>query len=320
MAAPAPSLSARCIAEVVGTFLLVFFGCGAVHVAILTGALAGLWQVAVVWGVAIMVAIYLVGGISGAHINPAVTVALAAWGRFAWRDAAAYIAAQLVGAFAAAAMLFLLFNPLLADKERVKGVVRGQPGSEITAMCYGEYFPDPGRMAQGTDPYKREDHERLNALVPETSAIAAEVLGTLILVLVIFAVTDPRNAAGPGGRLAPVFIGLTVSILIAVIAPLTQACFNPARDFGPRIFAALAGWGTVALPGPRPVGTFLVYLAAPVVGGILGGGVYRFLVQPAFPVLPQERNAPHEKAASPSRVDARAGAADDLVYSAERPS
>ncbi len=197
MATPIPSLPARCLAEVIGTFLLVFFGCGAVHVAILIGALAGLWQVAVVWGIAIMTAIYIVGGVSGAHINPAVTVSLAVWGRFAWRDVTAYVAAQLVGAFAAAAVLFLLFNPFLADKERVKGVVRGQPGSEITAMCYGEYFPDPGRMAGGTEAYKREEHLRLNGLVSEPAACVAEVLGTLILALVIFAVTDPRNPAAP---------------------------------------------------------------------------------------------------------------------------
>jgi glycerol uptake facilitator protein len=290
MAIPGSSLPARCLAEVVGTFLLVFFGCGAVHVAVLTGALSGLWQVAVVWAVAIMLAIYVVGGISGAHINPAITLSLAVWGRFAWRDVAFYVASQFVGAFTAAAVLFLLYGPFLAEKERVKGVVRGQPGSEITAMCYGEYFPNPGRMGDGTETYKREDHERLNALVSEPAAFAAEALGTLILALVVFAVTDPRNVAAPAGRLAPVFIGLTVAVLIVVIAPLTQACFNPARDFGPRIFAYFAGWGEVALPGPRGVGTFTVYLIAPVVGAILGGGVYRYMLQPALPALAEERN------------------------------
>ncbi len=81
-----------------------------------------------------------------------------------------------------------------------------------------------------------------------------------------------------------------MSILIAVLAPLTQACFNPARDFGPRIFAALAGWGEIALPGPRPLGTFLVYLASPVVGAVLGGGVYRSLLQPAMPVAAEEKD------------------------------
>ena len=122
-----------------------------------------------------------------------------------------YIVSQFVGAFAAAAMLFFLFGPFLTEKENIKHVVRGQPGSEITAMCYGEYFPNPGRMANGAEAYKREEHERLNRLVPVQAACAAETLGTLVLALVVFAVTDPRNAAAPLGRLAPVFIGLTVS-------------------------------------------------------------------------------------------------------------
>jgi glycerol uptake facilitator protein len=291
MASHVSPLPARCLAEVAGTFLLVFFGCGAVHVAILTGELAGLWQVAVVWGVAIMVATYVVGAVSGAHINPAITLSLALWGRFAWRDVGSYIVSQFVGAFAAAALLFFLFNPFLTEKERVKQVVRGQPGSEITAMCYGEYFPNPGRMANGTEAYERKEHERLNGLVSEPAAITAEVFGTLVLALVVFAVTDPRNVAAPLGRLAPVFIGLTVSALIAVIAPLTQACFNPARDFGPRVFAALAGWGEIALPGPRGMGTFTVYLIAPILGAILGGGFYRYLIQPALPALVEERDS-----------------------------
>ena len=86
--------------------------------------------------------------------------------------------------------------------------------------------------------------------------------------------TDEDNLPLPIGRLAPVFIGLTVAILISVIAPLTQACFNPARDFGPRLFAAVAGWGRVAIPGPNGSGFFTVYILAPVLGAVLGGGLY----------------------------------------------
>src|SRR5438477_9609962 len=108
-----PSLRARCLAEVLGTFLLVFFGCGAVHSAVLMGAQAGLWQVAIVWGVAIMVAVYVVGNISGAHINPAITLALAVWKRFPWGEVPMYIAAQLIGAMLAAATLFGLYQPYL---------------------------------------------------------------------------------------------------------------------------------------------------------------------------------------------------------------
>lgn len=250
MARP-PSLAVRCVAEVIGTFLLVFFGVGSVHTAVLHGAQAGLWQIAVVWGVAIMVAVFTVGGISGAHLNPAVTIALAAWKRFSWSHVVPYVLAQFVGAFAAAAVLFVLFDPYLQQKEREKQVVRGQRGSEITAMCYGEYYPSPGGLAGGKEPLNIAELESQSALVPMPTAFAAEFLGTLILALVIFAVTDARNPAAPQSRLGPVFIGLTVSILISVLAPLTQACFNPARDFGPRVFAFVAGWGSVALPGPN---------------------------------------------------------------------
>src|ERR1700692_2841785 len=109
MATQTSPLPARCFAEAVGTFLLVFFGCGAVHVAVLTGALSGLWQVAVVWAVSIMLAIYVVGGVSGARIDPAITLSLAVWGRFSWRDVAPYIASQFAGAFVAAAVLFTLY-------------------------------------------------------------------------------------------------------------------------------------------------------------------------------------------------------------------
>jgi glycerol uptake facilitator protein len=283
MATRTSTLTARCLAEVLGTFLLVFFGCGAVHVAILTGSLAGLWQVAIVWAVAIMLAIYVVGGISGAHINPAITLALATWGRFRWRDVFPYVVSQLVGAILAAVTLFTIYGPFLAEKEWQKHVVRGEPGSEITAMCYGEYFPNPGRLAAAEKAYSARDHAELNALVSEPAAFLVEALGTLILALVVFAVTDERNQAAPTGRLAPVFIGLTVAVLIAVIAPLTQACFNPARDFGPRLVAAWAGWGRIALPGPRGLGFLTVYLLAPVAGALLGGGLWVRVLRPCLP-------------------------------------
>jgi glycerol uptake facilitator protein len=286
MGAHHESLTTRCLAEGLGTFLLVFFGCGAVHVAVLTGALSGLWQVAIVWGVAVMVAVYVVGGVSGAHLNPAVTVALAAWHRFRWAHVLPYAAGQLAGAFVAAATLFFLYGPLLAEKDRAIG--RGQPGSEVTASCYGEFFPNPG-TADAAAAFRAGDCDRLAALVSEPAACAAEVLGTLLLALVIFAVTDQRNLAAPAARLAPVFIGLTVSILIAVIAPLTQACFNPARDFGPRLFSCLAGWGPVALPGQRGTGWLTVYIVSPVVGAVAGGGLYLYVVRPGLPGPDAER-------------------------------
>jgi glycerol uptake facilitator protein len=293
MGTPAPSLTAKCLAETLGTFILVFFGLGAVHAAVLTGAQSGLWQVAVVWGVAVMLGIYVVGGVSGAHINPAITISLATWGRFSWGQVGPYALAQTAGAFIAAAALFAGYHPFLEAHEKDRGVVRGEPGSEITAMCYGEYFPSPSLLTfPPQKPYSEVEvqHRRLRAQVSELAAFGAEVLGTLLLALVVFALTDERNAAAPLARLAPVFIGLTVAVLISVIAPLTQACFNPARDFGPRLFAYLDGWGPIAIPGPRG-GFFTVYILAPTVGAVLGGGLYLGLLRPALPAPEPERSA-----------------------------
>lgn len=278
------NLLRKCLAELLGTYLLVLLGCGIVHSEVLIDSQCGPWQVASVWGLAIMLAIYVTGAVSGAHLNPAITLAFAARGRFRWRWVPPYIVSQLVGAFAAAATLFVLFSPFLTAREHEKNVVRGRPGSEVTAMCYGEYFPNPGPLAHSSGPYSKESHKQLNSMVSERVAFFAEALGTFFLALVVFAVTEAKNNGGPGARLAPVFIGLTISALIVVIAPLTQACFNPARDFGPRLFAYFAGWGSVAIPGPTTTGFFTVYIAAPIVGALTGAGIYDLLVHPALPL------------------------------------
>ena len=270
------SLGKCCVAELIGTLWLVLFGCGAVHVAVLDGSLSGLWQVAVVWGLAIMTAIFLFGGISGAHINPAITVGLAVWGRFPKRFVLPYMASQFTGAFLAAAMLYTAFSPHLAKKESQLGLIRGQMGSEITAGCYGEYFPNPGLLAATRPASSVEAYEFWQSHVSWPVAFGAEFVGTLVLAWVVCAVTNPHNPTAPPSQMAPVFIGLTVSMLICVIAPLTQACFNPARDFGPRLFARLAGWGDVALPLNVKLLPFLaVYAAAPILGSIVGIGLHR---------------------------------------------
>jgi glycerol uptake facilitator protein len=226
-----------------------------------------------------------VGGISGAHINPAITVALAFWGRFEWNQVAGYIAAQVAGAFVAAAFLFVIYAGPLTATEEARGVARGQKGSIVTAMCYCEFYPNPGGLPQD-QPWSDAEWERYSKQVPTSRAILTEVLCTAMLSLVVFGLTDPRNAVAPPTYLAPVFIGLTVAALISIAAPLTQACFNPARDFGPRLFSFLAGWGTAAMPGPNGSGFFTVYILAPIVGGVAGGGVWEYVLGPALASVP----------------------------------
>jgi glycerol uptake facilitator protein len=260
-----------CLAEMIGTGFLVFFGTGAVFVAVLTGALS-LFDIAMVWGIVIALAIYAIAAVSGCHINPAVTIALAAWRRFPLARVPLYLAAQLAGAAIASLLLLALFGGWMRQYEQQHGIVRGEPGSERTAMVFGEYFPNPA--AQQAMP-------GLERHVTLPLAMAAETLGAAVLVFCIFAFTDERNGNRPPPRLAGVFIGLTVTLLICVIAPLTQACFNPARDLGPRLVAYLAGWDHIAIPGPRG-GFFTVYILSPILGGLLGGGLYDKLLRPGM--------------------------------------
>lgn len=265
-----PCIGREATAEFIGTYILVFFGVGSVHAAVLTGAQAGLWQVAAVWGVAISLAIYATGAVSGAHINPAITVAFTVFRGFPLRKVPGYIAAQVAGAFAGAATLYGLFHNLITRFEKAHSIARGAPGSELSAMVFGEYFPNPALFGPV--------HEAADA-VTTLQAVCGEGLGTAFLAFFVFAVTDQRNRGRPHGTLAAPFIGFTVAIVISIIAPLTQAGLNPARDFGPRLFAWFAGWGRIAIPGPRG-GFLVVYILAPVIGSVLGAAVYQLLLRP----------------------------------------
>ncbi len=260
--------------EVLGTWLMVLIGTGSVACAVLTGALQGLWQVAVVWGLGVAIAIYTSAALSGAHLNPAVTLAFALLrpDRFSRSRVLPYVAAQLVGAVAAGLVVWAAFSPFLARFEAKEGLVRGAPGSERAAMVFGEYFPNAAMFGTGSD---------AQALVSPLQAAVVEGFGTLILVLVIFALTDPDNAAAPEPTLVPVVVGATVAVLIAVFAPITQAGWNPARDFGPRLVALLAGYGPIAIPGPQA--GFWAYIAGPLIGGPLGGLLYERGLRPHLP-------------------------------------
>lgn len=266
-------LGRACAAEVVGTFLLVLFGTGSVAAAVMTDAQVGLWQVAVVWGFGVTLAIYATAAVSGAHLNPAVTLAFAILRpeSFPRQRILPYWAAQIAGGILAGAVVLAVFSPFIDRFEDQRGIVRGEPGSEASAMIFGEYFPNPAIFGTGAD---------AEALVSPLMATAVEALGTGVLVFLIFALVEPRNGARPQW-MTPFFIGFTVAVLISLFAPITQAGWNPARDFGPRVVAFLAGWGDIAIPGPR--GGFLAYIVGPLVGGTLGGLIYDFAIRSSLP-------------------------------------
>lgn len=262
-----PRLSAALVGEYFGTFILVFFGVGAVNAAVLTGAQSGLWQVAVVWAVGVSVAIYTVAGLSGAHINPAITMAAALFDRFPWPRVFPYWLAQTAGAACASLVLYGMFGEAIIEFERQHGLLRGGPGSELSAMVFGEYFPNPALYGTAEEAWR---------VVSPSGAFFAEMVGTAMLAFIVWSVTNLRNPARPGAAAAAVVIGVGVAAIISVIAPLTQAALNPARDLGPRLVSYFLGWGEIAIPGPRG-GWLTVYVLGPLVGGVIGAGLYRII-------------------------------------------
>jgi glycerol uptake facilitator protein len=133
-------------------------------------------------------------------------------------------------------------------------------------MLFGEYFPNPGIAEKWFE-------------VSMSTAMLVEGIGTCILVTMIFLLTEGCNVGRPSEGSSPIFIGGTVAAIIAITAPLTQTGINPARDFGPRIIAYLAGWGSTAIPGPKG-GFFWVYIAAPLFGGAVAAACFRFVIAP----------------------------------------
>ncbi|MBI1921984.1 MAG: aquaporin family protein [Geobacter sp.] len=253
------------IGELIGTFMLVFFGCGSVAATVLFSAHVGLFQVAILWGIGVSLSIYATRHLSCAHLNPAVSVAMVVGGRMALSKLPGYIIAQFVGAFFAAIMLYLLFSDSIIQYEALHGILRGSPSSVKTAMIFGEFYPNPG-----AGPF---------ASVSTLSAFLAEACGTFVLVFLIFALTDGCNLGRPDDALAPLFVGLAVTAIISVIAPLTQAGLNPARDLSPRLFAILAGWSSAALPD-KQYGFLTVYVLGPITGGVLASLMFTHILAP----------------------------------------
>ena len=253
------------IGETLGTFVLVIFGCGSVAVSVLFNAYQGLMQVAMAWGIGVALAIYLTRHLSCAHLNPAVSLAMVISKRMSAQKLPVYLIGQFTGAFLAGLTLYALFAPSISAYENVHGIVRGSEASFQTARLFGEYYTNPTS----------------SAIVSLPLAMLAEAFGTFLLLLMIFALTEGCNIGRPDNGLAPMFIGLTITSIICLIAPLTQAGLNPARDFGPRMVAFIFGWGKAALPDQLG-GFFFVYILAPILGGGIASLFFVHIIEPAM--------------------------------------
>jgi MIP family channel proteins len=266
MAAPpvgrsSPRISAlvrEAVAEFLGTFILMVFGLGVVAQVVLSGGSAGsILSIHIAWGVAVTMGIYVAGGISGAHLNPAVTLALAVRGRFPWRKFPAYVIAQFLGAFAASLVVFVVYHEAL---NAFDGGVRQVVGARATAGIWATY-PQ-------------------NFLTSFPGGFLDQFVGTALLLLLVFALTDEQNFAPPA-RLAPPLIGAGVVLIGACFGFNAGYPINPARDLAPRVFTALAGWGTAVFRAGHE--WWWVPVVAPCLGGVAGALVYDLLLRRGNP-------------------------------------
>ena len=249
--------------EFLGTFILVLFGCGSVAATVLFGVFNSLLEIALIWGVGVAIAIFVTRNSCPAHLNPAVSFAMCILNKLRWKKLPIYMMAQTLGAFFAGLLLYFLFADAIVVYESANGILRGSAESYKSALYFGEYFPNPG----------------LEAVLPITVYMAcfAEFLGTFLLVFVILKVTEKPEQVDNS---TPLVIGLTVTVIICLIAPFTQAGLNPARDFGPRMVAFIMGWGDAALPAV-PFSFLTVYVLSPLLAGAVAAGIHKLLLPKA---------------------------------------
>lgn len=253
-----PGLTGELIAEFFGTFILILFGVGVVA-QVVAGGIGNHDSIAWAWGIGVTMGIYVAGKISGAHLNPAVTLALAVFKGFSWRKVAPYALAQTAGAFVAALLVRWNYSEVLATFD---------PGHTIKSQGIFSTLPGNGALP-----------------VSGMGALRDQIIGTAILVFVIFAITDIRNST-PLANLAPLVIGLLVVVIGMAWGTDAGYAINPARDFGPRLAAFFTGYGGTFRDQYGDL-YFWVPIIGPVIGAVIGGGLYERVLSKHLPTAQQ---------------------------------
>ncbi len=252
-----PTILGEVLSEFLGTTLLITIGVGVVAMVELFGTGApgevvkgGYTNISLAWGLAVTMGIYVSGKISGAHLNPAVTITLAVFRGFPWSKVLPYIGAQVAGAFLGAALVFANYYPAF---------IKMDPNLERTAGVFSTFPAFPNQPAAG---------------------FGDQVLGTALLLFMILAVTDERNQT-PTANLTPLVIGLIVVAIGMSMGGMHGYAINPARDFGPRLLSVAAGFKNNGLTDGS--GVFWIPIIAPILGGLIGAAVYDFGIRRFLP-------------------------------------
>ncbi|MEU2283508.1 MIP/aquaporin family protein [Streptomyces sp. NPDC013178] len=282
-------LLGECMAEFLGTFVLISFGCGVVAVAVaaLPGSgrtsgpttfflSAGDWLLITWgWGLAVVLGIYVAGGVSGAHINPAVTLAFAVRRKFPWVKVVPYWVSQVAGALAGAALVYAVYHDAINTfDDAMKGPKTN--GHTLASFSIFATFPAPYFHGGVWGP------------------LIDQIVGTAFLVMLVVAIIDLRNMAVQA-NLGPLVIGFVVAAIGMSFGANAGYAINPARDFGPRLFTWAAGWNELAFPGSLS-GAFSAYwwipIVGPFVGGVIGVLVYDLFIGDVLHIRTQQAELP----------------------------
>jgi glycerol uptake facilitator len=249
-----PELVGPLAAEFAGTMIIILFGTGVVA-QVVAGGIGAHDSIAWAWGLGVALAIYVAGRLSGAHLNPAVTLALAVFKGFEWRKVAPYVAAQTLGAFIGALIVRWNYDEVLTKFD---------PGHTLKSQGVFSTLPGNGALP-----------------VHEFGALRDQIIGTAILLFLILAITDLRNTS-PAANLAPVVIGLLVVAIGMAFGTDAGYAINPARDFGPRLAEFITGYGHAWRDQYGNL-YFWVPIAGPLIGGLVGAGLYEVLIGKFLP-------------------------------------
>lgn len=267
-----PHIWAECSAEGFGTFLILIFGAGSVAQVVAGGSgLGDHNSIAWAWGFGVMLGVYVAGRISGAHLNPAVTVSLALFKGFPRRKIAPYVLAQTLGAFIAALIVRFDYSSVIAAVD---------PHHTLKTQIIFSTLPGNGTLPVGI-----------------WAAFADQILGTALLLFCIFAVTDLHNDGPPAG-VTPIVVGLIVVVIGMAFGTDSGYAINPARDFGPRLASYLTGYAH-AWKDQYGQYYFWVPIVGPLLGGPLGAGIYQLMIarhlapadEQVAGLLPEEQDA-----------------------------
>ncbi|MFP6672537.1 MAG: MIP/aquaporin family protein [Pirellulaceae bacterium] len=267
-------------AELLGTLVLMIFGLAVNAQVSLGDQQYGTYlSINLGWGLAVVFGVYVAGGVTGAHINPAVTLALAVNRQFPWSKVLPYMAAQFIGAFLASALIYVVYVEAIdayevAVAQEIVVQESTEEVSEVMAVTAEEPPPRTLKTAGIWATYPRQFSTR--RWISNWSGFLDQVVGTALLLLCICALTDKRNMA-PKSNLAPLLIGAVVLMIGMSMGANCAYAINPARDLSPRLFTWLAGWGDQVFRSPNTT-WYLVPIMGPFLGGIIGVQLYRLMI------------------------------------------